>query len=149
MHASNSKLFRNIYCCNKKVLSIGSLSFFHGMQLVLAAYVNCAFVACSGVCEAFWIENTKGIKAAMPKSNIFLVQISYRNEQWGLWKTSFLGIVQHQNILFLSKITCKRLTNSKRSKIAWTSLRELKDFPRTDQGGTFSIINIGYKLNKN
>ena len=71
MHVSNSKLFVNVYYRNKKVLSVGSLSFFHGMQLVLAAYVNCAFVACSGVCEAFWKENTKGIKAAMPKNNIF------------------------------------------------------------------------------
>ena len=45
MHVSNSKLFVNVYYCNKKVLSVGSLSFFQGMQLVLAAYVNCAFVA--------------------------------------------------------------------------------------------------------
>ena len=27
--------------------------------------------------------------------------------------------------------------------------KELKDFPCTDQGGFFSRINIGYKLNKN
>lgn len=71
MHVSNSKLFVNVYYRNKKVLSVGSLSFFHGMQLVLAAYVNCAFVACSCMCEDFWKENTKGIKAAMPKNNIF------------------------------------------------------------------------------
>ena len=55
VHVSNSKLFVNVYYRNKKVLSVGSLSFFHGMQLVLAAYVNCASVACtcSSVCEAF------------------------------------------------------------------------------------------------
>ena len=73
MHVSNSKLFVNVYYRNKKVLSVGSLSFFHGMQLVLAVYVNCAFVSGSGVSEGFWKENTKGIKAAMPKAIWFTI----------------------------------------------------------------------------
>ena len=41
VHVSNSKLFVNVYYHNKKVLSVGSLSFFQGMQLVaVVAYVK-------------------------------------------------------------------------------------------------------------
>ena len=67
VHVSNSKLFVNAYYRNKKVLSVGSLSFFHGMQLVLAAYVNCAFVSRSGVSE----KTLKGSKQQCQKQTFF------------------------------------------------------------------------------
>ena len=62
MHVSNSKLFVNVYYRNKKVLSVGSLSFFQGMQLVLAAYVNCAFVAVVAFVKPSEKKTLKGSK---------------------------------------------------------------------------------------
>ena len=83
MHVSNSKLFVNVYYRNKKVLSVGSLSFFQGMQLVLAAYVNCAFVAVVAYVKPSEKKTLKGSKQQCQKQYVSPFEIL------GPWIISF------------------------------------------------------------